>query len=126
MMGFGWLEGALFGGAPVVYGVLFVLVSAVGALWVRPSELYAAPAIAPLAYTLGLFFAGGSGDGAAGVLQNVFTSLALHAVWLYAGTLIATLIVLVRKVVLLFQRRQRRKAGKKHLAAQEHPQEQVR
>lgn len=111
MMLFGWLEGALFDGAPAFYGVLFVLVCAVAALWVRPAELYAAPVIAPLAYTVGQFFAGGSGEGLTGVLQNVFTSLALHAAWLYAGTLTAALIVLVRKAVLAVrQRRQRREA----------------
>jgi hypothetical protein len=118
MMLFGWLEGALFDGAPAFYGVLFVLVCVAGALWIRPAELYAAPVIAPLAYTVGLFFAGGAGEGVTGVLQHVFTSLALHAAWLYTGTLTAALVVLVRKAVLTVQRRRQRRE-----ALQQQPQE---
>ncbi|MGP3985317.1 DUF6542 domain-containing protein [Streptomyces sp. 3N207] len=107
----GGLVSLMPGGAPAFYGIGFVLVAMGTAVWVRPADLLAAPIAAPLAYTAGLFFAGGSGDGFTGVLQNVFTGLALHAVWLYAGTLAAVVIVLVRKAALgLEQRRARRRA----------------
>ncbi|MGI5349087.1 DUF6542 domain-containing protein [Streptomyces sp. CA-250714] len=107
----GGLVSLLPGGAPAFYGIGFVLVAMAAAVWVRPTELFAAPIAAPLAYTIGLFFAGGTGDGFTGVLQNVFTGLALHAGWLYAGTLAAALIGLIRKAALSLQeRRSRRRA----------------
>ncbi|MFE9384653.1 DUF6542 domain-containing protein [Streptomyces sp. NPDC007025] len=107
----GGLVALLPGGAPAFYGIGFVLVSMAAAVWVRPTELFTAPVAVPLAYTAGLFFAGGAGDGVTGVLQNVFTGLAVHAGWLYAGTLAAALIALVRRTALaLEQRRTRRRA----------------
>ncbi|WP_432069955.1 DUF6542 domain-containing protein [Streptomyces sp. AA1529] len=107
----GGLVAVLPGGAPAFYGIGFVLVSMAAAVWVRPTELFTAPVAVPLAYTAGLFFAGGAGDGVTGVLQNVFTGLAVHAGWLYAGTLAAALIALVRRTALaLEQRRTRRRA----------------
>ncbi|MEU4969466.1 DUF6542 domain-containing protein [Streptomyces smyrnaeus] len=109
----GGLVSLMPGGAPAFYGIGFLLVAMAAAVWVRPAELFAAPVAAPLAYTIGLFFAGGTGDGFTGVLQNVFTGLALHAVWLYAGTLAATAIALIRKGVLSLDRRRAwRRAGK--------------
>ncbi|WP_181861029.1 DUF6542 domain-containing protein [Streptomyces diacarni] len=110
MAAFGALVGLLPSGVPVAYGSAFVLVCVAAALWVRPAELFAAPVAMPLAYTVGLFLVGGSGKGVAGLLQDVFTGLALHAVWLYAGTLLAGLIVLVRKTKLALERRRRRRA----------------
>ncbi|WP_207730273.1 DUF6542 domain-containing protein, partial [Streptomyces albus] len=109
MAAFGGLSGLLPGGAPGFYGSVFVLVCAAAALWVRPAELFAAPVAVPLAYTVGQLCAGGPGDGVTGMLQNLFTSLALHAVWLYAGTLLAVLLVLVRKTVLMVRRRRQRR-----------------
>lgn len=107
----GGLVALMPGGAPAFYGIGFVLVSMAAAVWVRPTELFTAPVAVPLAYTAGLFFAGGAGDGFMGVLQNVFTGLAVHAGWLYAGTLAAALIALVRRTALaLEQRRTRRRA----------------
>ncbi|MDF4253673.1 DUF6542 domain-containing protein [Streptomyces sp. WMMB303] len=107
----GGLVALMPGGAPAFYGIGFVLVSMAAAVWVRPTELFTAPVAVPLAYTAGLFFAGGAGDGVMGVLQNVFTGLAVHAGWLYAGTLAAVLIALVRRTALaLEQRRTRRRA----------------
>ncbi|MBO8202419.1 hypothetical protein JW613_29650 [Streptomyces smyrnaeus] len=109
----GGLVSLMPGGAPAFYGIGFLLVAMAAAVWVRPAELFAAPVAAPLAYTIGLFFAGGTGDGFTGVLQNVFTGLALHAVWLYAGTLAAAAIALIRKGALSLERRRAwRRAGK--------------
>ncbi|WP_431983258.1 DUF6542 domain-containing protein [Streptomyces qinglanensis] len=108
----GGLVSLMPGGAPAFYGIGFVLVSMAAAVWVRPPELFTAPVAVPLAYTAGLFFAGGAGDGVMGVLQNVFTGLAVHAGWLYAGTVAAALIALVRRAALgLEQRRTRRRAA---------------
>ncbi|MBO8195190.1 hypothetical protein ITI46_26580 [Streptomyces oryzae] len=105
----GGLVSLMPGGAPAFYGIGFVLAAMAAAVWVRPAELFAAPIAAPIAYTIGLFFAGGTGDGFGGVLQNVFTGLALHAVWLYAGTVAAALIALVRKAALLVEARRTRR-----------------
>ncbi|MEU3189259.1 DUF6542 domain-containing protein [Streptomyces sp. NPDC006992] len=108
----GGLVALMPGGAPAFYGIGFVLVSMAAAVWVRPTELFTAPVAVPLAYTAGLFFAGGAGDGVMGVLQNVFSGLAVHAGWLYAGTLAAALVALVRRAALgLEQRRARRRAA---------------
>ena len=103
----GWLDNLLFDASAAVYGVFFVLVCVASALWVRPAELYAAPVAAPLAFTLGLCCVGGPGEGLAGTLQDVFTNLALHAGWLYGGTITAAVLVLVRRVVLNTTRRNR-------------------
>lgn len=104
----GGFEGLFLDSAPAFYGTVFVLVCFATALWVRPRELFAAPVAVPLAYTTGLFFAGGPGDGVSGVLTDVFTGLALHAAWLYAGTLVAALVVLLRWAALSVLRRRRR------------------
>ncbi|GAA2073149.1 hypothetical protein GCM10009801_26250 [Streptomyces albiaxialis] len=109
----GWLDSLLFDASPDVYGVFFVLVCVAAALWVRPAELYAAPVAAPLAFTLGLFCVGGPGDGIAGQLQNVFTNLALHAGWLYGGTIVAAVLMVVRRVVLLNTTRRNRAARRR-------------
>ncbi|MFG3252684.1 DUF6542 domain-containing protein [Streptomyces sp. NPDC048172] len=109
----GWLDSLLFDASADVYGVFFVLVCVASALWVRPAELYAAPVAAPLAFTLGLFCVGGPGDGIAGQLQNVFTNLALHAGWLYGGTITAAVLVLARRVALNAIRRNRAAARRR-------------
>lgn len=101
----GGLSGLLPFGAPVLYGCVFVLACVAGALWVRPAELFAAPVAAPLAYTVGQFFTGGPGSGLSGLLQDVFTGLALHALWLYAGTLCCLVLVLVRRVLIALRHR---------------------
>ncbi|WP_420708326.1 DUF6542 domain-containing protein [Streptomyces sp. NRRL S-1868] len=108
MLAVGGIEGLLTDGAPVFYGIFFVLACVACGLWVRPAELFAAPVVAPLAFTLGRLPAGGDGDGFLGLLRDVFTNLALQAGWLYAGTLTAALIVLARKAALAVLRRRRR------------------
>ncbi|MGA4839837.1 DUF6542 domain-containing protein [Streptomyces sp. G45] len=44
----------LFGGSPVAYGVLFLPVSALTALWVRPADLVTAPVCVPIAFAAGI------------------------------------------------------------------------
>ncbi|MET3983159.1 DUF6542 domain-containing protein [Streptomyces sp. PvR034] len=100
--GIDWL---IFDASMLGYGLLFMPVAAATALWVRPADLITAPISAPIAFTAGVWpIAGGSG-GFGGQLMGVVTALSLHAGWLYAGTLIAGLIAVVRKAVLIGRRR---------------------
>ncbi|WP_373298552.1 DUF6542 domain-containing protein [Streptomyces melanogenes] len=103
----GCLDWLIFDGSPAVYGVLFLPVSAVTALWVRPADLVSAPISVPIAFAFGIVpIAGGSG-GLGGQAMAVVTALALHAGWLYGGTLVAGLIASVRKLRLMGRRRAR-------------------
>jgi uncharacterized protein DUF6542 len=96
----------LLNGSATVYGGAFLLVCVACSVWVRPTDLVAAPVAVPLAFTAGLFFiSGGAGNqGLTERLTNLFPVLAVNAVWLYAGTLVAVLLVSVRKVALMVQR----------------------
>ncbi|MFC6515448.1 DUF6542 domain-containing protein [Streptomyces goshikiensis] len=96
-----WL---LFGSSLFVYGLLFLPVAAAIALWVRPADLITAPISAPprlrrrsVAHRGRLRRLRRSADG-------VVSALSLHAGWLYAGTLVAALIALVRKAALIGKR----------------------
>lgn len=104
MVAVGGLDALVLEGSPAVYGVFFVLVSTVTAAWVRPAELFAAPVSVPLAFVAGIFFISDGTPGLAGQLMGIFSTLALQAGWLYAGTLAAALIALGRKLTLIGQR----------------------
>ncbi|WP_392876761.1 DUF6542 domain-containing protein [Streptomyces sp. LN499] len=107
------LDWLLFDGSSILYGVLFLPVSALTALWVRPADLVTAPIIVPIAFAVGVIpIAGGTG-GFGGQTMAVVTALAVHAGWLYGGTLIAGLIASVRKVRLMRQRRRRMRPATK-------------
>ncbi|WP_234432804.1 DUF6542 domain-containing protein [Streptomyces sp. NRRL S-1824] len=107
------LDWLLFDGSSILYGVLFLPVSALTALWVRPADLVTAPIIVPIAFAVGVIpIAGGTG-GFGGQTMAVVTALAVHAGWLYGGTLIAGLIASVRKVRLMRQRRRRMRSATK-------------
>ncbi|WP_420719301.1 DUF6542 domain-containing protein [Streptomyces sp. NRRL S-1521] len=98
------LLGLVFDDALVAYGVLFLPVATFTALWVRPADLVTAPISVPIAFAAGVLpISGGTGFG--GRLMGLVTSLALHAGWLYGGTLIAGLVVGVRKIRLMAERR---------------------
>lgn len=105
MLVLGWLDWLLFGGSPIVYGLLFLPVSALTALWVRPADLVTAPIAVPIAFAVGLVPIAGGAGGFAGRIMAVITALAVHAGWLYGGTLVAGLIATVRKVRLMTRRR---------------------
>lgn len=105
MVVLGVLDRLLLGGSPVVYGVLFLPVSLVTALWVRPADLVTAPISVPIAFACGLLPVAGGGDGIGSGLMAVVTALAVHAGWLYGGTLIAGLVASVRKIRQLGRRR---------------------
>ncbi|PRH75684.1 hypothetical protein C6N75_29665, partial [Streptomyces solincola] len=81
-------------------------VSALTALWVRSADLVTAPIGVPIAFVAGVLpISGGGGFG--GRTMAVVTALAVHAGWLYGGTLVAGVIASVRKVREMGRRRQR-------------------
>ncbi|MFC8231032.1 DUF6542 domain-containing protein [Streptomyces sp. NPDC057287] len=88
----------LLGSSEVVYGLLFLPVSALTALWVRPADLVTAPIIVPIAFAVGVIPVAGGTGGLGGQTMAVVTALAVHAGWLYGGTLVAGLIATVRKI----------------------------
>ncbi|MFF5564450.1 DUF6542 domain-containing protein [Streptomyces sp. NPDC012623] len=98
MLFFAFLDQLLFDGAPLVYGLLFLPVSAVTALWVRTADLVTAPIAVPIAFAIGVLPIAGGGEGFGGQVMGLVTTLAVHAGWLYGGTLVAGVIASVRKV----------------------------
>ncbi|MFC8293312.1 DUF6542 domain-containing protein [Streptomyces sp. NPDC057250] len=107
MLAVGFLDLLLLDGSPVAYGLLFLPVSALTALWVRTADLVTAPIAVPIAFAVGVLpIAGGTG-GLGGQAMAVVTALAVHAGWLYGGTLVAGLIASVRKVRDMGRRQQR-------------------
>ncbi|MBB4157351.1 DUF6542 domain-containing protein [Streptomyces cinereoruber] len=107
MLTIGFLDLLLLDGSPVVYGLLFLPVSALTALWVRTADLVTAPIGVPIAFAVGVLpIAGGTG-GLGGQAMAVVTALAVHAGWLYGGTLVAGIIASVRKVRDMGRRQQR-------------------
>ncbi|MEF9885122.1 DUF6542 domain-containing protein [Streptomyces sp. P9-A4] len=98
MLVLGLLDLLLFDGSPVVYGLLFLPVSALTALWVRTADLVTAPIGVPIAFAVGVIPVAGGTGGFGGQAMAVVTALAVHAGWLYGGTLVAGVIASVRKV----------------------------
>ncbi|MEW2078643.1 DUF6542 domain-containing protein [Streptomyces sp. NPDC013433] len=99
MLVLGLLTEALFGASGTVYGVLFLPVCVLTALWVREGDLLVAPVVVPIAFAVGLAPVADHGDG--GLLDRLMgmvTGLATQAGWLYGGTLVAGLIVLSRRM----------------------------
>ncbi|SOD47685.1 DUF6542 domain-containing protein [Streptomyces sp. Ag82_G6-1] len=101
----GALCSALFGASLTAYGVLFLPVSVLTALWVRRGDLMTAPVVVPIAFAVGLLPVADSEDGTGGTLMGLVTALATQAGWLYGGTLAAGLIVIVRRIRLVHRRR---------------------
>ncbi|WP_409237989.1 DUF6542 domain-containing protein [Streptomyces sp. PA5.6] len=104
-------------GSVVAYGVLFVPVAALTALWVRPADLVTAPVAVPIAFAAGVLPVAEGTAGFGGRFMGLVTTLALQAGWLYGGTLVAGLIVTVRKIRLMVLRRQGRLTGSRAPAA---------
>ncbi|MET8561334.1 DUF6542 domain-containing protein [Streptomyces flaveolus] len=103
----GWLDELLFGASPTVYGVLFLPVCVLTALWVRGGDVLTAPVVVPIAFAVGLVPVAEDSGGLLGSLMGLVTGLATQAGWLYAGTLAAGTIVLVRRVRWVRRRRRR-------------------
>ncbi|BAU85794.1 integral membrane protein [Streptomyces laurentii] len=110
MLVIGFLDWLLFGGSPAVYGLLFLPVSALTAAWVRTADLVTAPIGVPIAFAVGVVPVSGGTGGIGGQAMALVTALAVHAGWLYGGTLVAGLVASVRKVRAM-NRRQRGPAG---------------
>jgi len=104
------LDRWLFDGSMVVYGVLFLLVSMLTALWVRRADLVTAPVAVPIAFAVGLLPIADSDGGFGGRVMGLITALALSAGWLYGGTLIAGVIASVRKVREMLRKAAERRA----------------
>ncbi|MBT2390952.1 hypothetical protein J7E87_16345 [Streptomyces sp. ISL-1] len=111
MFALGCLDWLLFDGSPVVYGLLFLPVSALTALWVRGADLVTAPISVPIAFAVGIVPISGGTGGFGGQTMAVITALAVHAGWLYGGTLIAGLITCVRKIRMMTRRQRRARPG---------------
>ncbi|WP_407111053.1 DUF6542 domain-containing protein [Streptomyces sp. DSM 116494] len=109
MLTLGLLTEALFGASQTVYGVLFLPVSVLTALWVREGDLLIAPIIVPIAFAMGLVPVADEGSGGTlDRLMGMVTGLATQAGWLYGGTLVAGVIVLVRRTGRVRQARRTR------------------
>ncbi|MFD4990241.1 DUF6542 domain-containing protein [Streptomyces sp. NPDC058372] len=107
--GLAWLLPA--GAQATVFGVLFLPVCALTGLWVRPADLAMGPVVVPLAYAIGVLPVAESSGGFTGQVMGLVTTLALNAGWLYGGTLVAGVIVTVRKVRLLAAARRKGRGG---------------
>ncbi|MER6524725.1 DUF6542 domain-containing protein [Streptomyces sp. NPDC001508] len=109
------IDQLLFGASLTVYGVLFLPVCALTALWVRENDLLTAPVLVPIGFAVGLLAVADGGGGVAGRLMGLVTALATQAGWLYGGTLIAGVTVIVRRIRRV---RRRRRLGPARPAAQ--------
>ncbi|MBY8884086.1 hypothetical protein K7472_04405 [Streptomyces sp. PTM05] len=79
------------------FGVVFVLASVAGALWVRRADLAAAPVSAPIAFAVALVITGDDGGG--GLLAHAAATvagLAERTGWLYTGTLLSAAVAAAR------------------------------
>ncbi|MGQ4360971.1 DUF6542 domain-containing protein [Streptomyces sp. SAS_272] len=92
----GGLDQLLFGASLTAYGVLFLPVCLLTALWVRAADLLSAPVVAPIAFSVGLLPVAAGGNGIGARLMGLVTALATQVGWLYGGTLLAALTVLAR------------------------------
>nr|WP_073946252.1 DUF6542 domain-containing protein [Streptomyces kebangsaanensis] len=90
----------LLDGSLAVYGVLFLPVCALTAVWVRQADLLTAPVVVPIGFAVGLLPVVDGDGGFLGRLLGLVTALATQALWLYAGTLIAGVTALVRRAAL--------------------------
>ncbi|AKZ57903.1 putative integral membrane protein [Streptomyces ambofaciens ATCC 23877] len=109
MLVLGFLDRLLFGASLTVYGVLFLPVCLLTAVWVRRGDLLTAPVVVPIAFAVGLVTVAEGGQGLGGRLMGLVTALATEAGWLYGGTLVAGATVIVRRIRLLRRRAAARK-----------------
>ncbi|MFJ6116522.1 DUF6542 domain-containing protein [Streptomyces sp. NPDC054775] len=105
----GAVDRLLFDSSLTLYGVLFLPVAALTALWVRVGDLVAAPVSVPIAFAVGLLTVADGGDGLSGHLVGLVTGLATQAGWLYGGTLVAGVIATVRRMRVLRRRAAQRR-----------------
>jgi hypothetical protein len=106
MFALGCLDQLLFGASLTAYGVLFLPVCVLTAVWIRRGDLLTAPVVVPIAFAVGLFPVADGSGGLGSRLMGLVTGLATQAGWLYGGTLVAGLIATVRRIRLMNRRRQ--------------------
>ncbi|WP_308293149.1 DUF6542 domain-containing protein [Streptomyces sp. TS71-3] len=112
------LDRVLLDGSLMVYGALFLPVSALTALWVRRADLLTAPVAVPIGFALGaLPIVGDADGGVTSRLMGLFTALAMYAGWLYGGTLIAGVITTARKLRLIWLMNRRAAAQGRNVPA---------
>jgi hypothetical protein len=104
MLLLGYLDAWLFESSLTFYSVLFLPVCVLTAAWVRRGDLLTAPVVVPIAFAVGLVPVADQGGGIGDHLMGLVTALATQAGWLYGGTLIAGLIVIVRRIRLIARR----------------------
>ncbi|MFJ9583179.1 DUF6542 domain-containing protein [Streptomyces acidicola] len=104
MVTLGCLDRLLLGASMTVYGAVFLLVSALTAVWVGRGDLVIPPVVVPIAFAVGLPPVIESDGGLAGHLVGLGTALATQAGWLYGGTLVAGVIATQRKIRLMNRR----------------------
>ncbi|XIE80032.1 DUF6542 domain-containing protein [Streptomyces sp. SBR177] len=111
MLVIGFLDWLVLDGSPLAFGLLFLPVSALTALWVRTADLVTAPISVPIAFAVGVVPISGGTGGVGGQAMALVTALAVHAGWLYGGTLVAGVIASVRKVRDMGRRQRAAAAG---------------
>lgn len=75
----------LFDSSELVYGLLFLPVSALTALWVRPADLVTAPISVPIAFAVGVFPISGGPRDSAGRSWASSPPSPCTCGWLYGG-----------------------------------------
>jgi hypothetical protein len=110
----GCLDRLLFSASLTVYGVLFLPVCLLTALWVRKGDVATPPVVVPIAFAVGLLPVADSSGGLLGRLMGLVTALATQAGWLYGGTLIAGVVATVRKVSVMRRRRLDKRPSQGH------------
>lgn len=101
------LEGLLRGGPGVLFNLCFLAACVFAAVHVRHGDLPAAPIGAPIAFAVSLLCAGFGEGSPTRQLVALGTHLAEMALWLFAGTLLAGLVVSLRWFLTRRQRRKR-------------------
>lgn len=117
MLVVGFLDRLLFGGSGAFFGVLFLLVSGLTAVWVRNADLVTAPVVVPIAFAVGIVPISEGTGGFGQQFMGLATTLAMNAIWLYGGTLVTGVLVTVRKLRLMARRAAVRRAAGRQQAS---------